>query len=115
MQRISWSTALILLAVLLLVPSVWAAGLPTPQLVHPAGCHQHGPMLPSPAPVSHQCCTSGHQWAIAATNFSPDRPVALSLRLESDNLYSAKLSIAPANSLFTLECDLLPNSSPLRI
>ena len=115
MRRIFWSTALVLLAALLAVPSMWAAGLPAPQIAHPAGCHQQGPIRPSPSPPSHECCANGHQWAIAGTNFSPERPVALSLRSESDNLHSAELSIGPTASLFTLERDLLPNSSPLRI
>jgi len=115
MQRISWSTALILLATLLLVPSVWDTGLPASQTPHPAGCHQHGPIRQSPAPPSHQCCANGHQWAIAGTSLSPVRPVALSLLRESEGLRCAEPSIAPDVSLFPLEQYLLPNSSPLRI
>jgi len=115
MQRVSWSTALILVAALLLAPGVWGAGLPATQVTHPAGCHQHGPTLPSPAPVSHQCCASGHQWAIVGTTFSPDPPAALSLWRECDALHCAELSIASVVSSFKPERDLLPNSSPLRI
>ncbi len=115
MQRVSWSTALILLAALLLAPGVWAVGLPAPLVAHPAGCHQHGPVLPSPAPVSHQCCASGHQWAITGTSYSPDRPAALSLWREADALHWAELSIASVVSSFTPERDSLSDSSPLRI
>ena len=115
MQRISWSSALILLAALSLWPSVWAVGLPTPQLAHPAGCHQHSPMLPSPAPASHECCANGHQWAIAGSNFSPDRPAALSMQLESDVFLCPEFTLAPVISLFALERDLPSEHSSLRI
>jgi len=114
MQGISWSTALILVAALLLVPSVWAVGLPVTQVSHPAGCHQHGPVPSSPSPPSHQCCGSGHQWAIAGTNFSPDRPAAISLRAEFDVMLCRELTKAPV-SQFALERASLSESAPLRI
>jgi hypothetical protein len=115
MRNVSWSTALILLAVLLALPGVWAAGMPAPQIAHPAGCHQHGPIRPSPAAPSHQCCATGHQWAIPGTNSSPGRPAALSLRLESNVSLRGDVTYGPAVSLFVLKRDLPSDSSPLRI
>jgi hypothetical protein len=38
---------------------------------HAAGCHSHMPSAPTPAQPSHQCCATGHQWAI------PGSPVVL--------------------------------------
>ena len=115
MQRVSPSTALIWLAALLLVPSLWGAGFPATPVSHPAGCHSHGPMPPSPAQPSHQCCAHGHQWAISATTFSPDRRAALSMGLESEVVLGAESTNAPAISLFVREPDSRSESSPLRI
>jgi hypothetical protein len=28
-----------------------------------AGCHEHGQEVPSPSPVTYQCCRVGHQFA----------------------------------------------------
>jgi len=38
---------------------------------HVAGCHSRMPSTPVPAQPSHQCCATGHQWAI------PGSPVIL--------------------------------------
>jgi hypothetical protein len=50
-----------------------------------AACHGHMPSTPAPAHPSHQCCATGHQWAI------PGSPVILhpviaqvGMRLEYD-------------------------------
>jgi hypothetical protein len=47
-----------------------AMALPAAQPGHPAGCHGHQPMAPSPAPTSYQCCVTGHQAAIPNAPFS---------------------------------------------
>lgn len=44
----------------------------------PAGCHAHGgqslPLSPLPAPVSYQCCLTGHDWAVVQASTSPQPP-----------------------------------------
>ena len=35
-----------------------------------AGCHESVPAVPSQRPVSHECCVSGHSWAIPAVAFT---------------------------------------------
>src|SRR5437660_12633947 len=36
----------------------------SPRNTRTAGCHEHSSPLPSPEPVSHKCCQSGHNAAI---------------------------------------------------
>jgi hypothetical protein len=66
-----------MIAVLLLVvmtaafPGAHALAFLTTQPVHPAGCHNHGPASPSSAPISFQCCVSGHQTAMPNASYSP--------------------------------------------
>jgi hypothetical protein len=63
--------AMLLLAALLVVAPVngaLAAGLAQPS--HPAACHDPEPVNPSPASSTHQCCASGHDWAMASAGFS---------------------------------------------
>jgi len=43
---------------------------------HPAGCHSHGPAVPTPAPTSFQCCAIGHHWAMPGKVF-PVNPAAM--------------------------------------
>jgi len=44
----------------------------------PAGCHAHGgqslPLSPLPAPVSYQCCLTGHDAAVVPDSISPQPP-----------------------------------------
>src|SRR6266853_3588453 len=44
----------------------------------PAGCHAHGgqslPLSPLPAPVSYQCCLTGHDAAVVPASTSPQPP-----------------------------------------
>jgi len=79
---------------------------------HPAGCHGYKPSMPSPsplsspAPVSYECCASGHQAAIPNPTFSSRPLVALVLGLDrgvefsliSVGFVDTRLSIAPSNS-----------------
>src|SRR3954447_134975 len=47
----------------------WASA--TGHVEHAAGCHSDMPSSPAPAEPSHQCCATGHQWAV------PGSPVIL--------------------------------------
>jgi len=44
-----------------------------------AECHESQPLKPVPAPVNHQCCASGHNWALASA--------ALSFRLATAGIF----------------------------
>jgi hypothetical protein len=47
---------------------VLAAGLSRGE--RSAQCHESEPFKPAPAPVNHQCCASGHNWALASAALS---------------------------------------------
>jgi hypothetical protein len=71
----------------LLLSLMIAAPIAAPGLVasasaqHPsAGCHGDSGKVPSPAPVSHQCCQGAHHAAILQQHSTP-RPSLLSLAL----------------------------------
>jgi len=42
-------------------------------------CHESQPLKPVPRPVNHQCCASGHNWAMASA--------ALSFRLATAGIF----------------------------
>jgi hypothetical protein len=44
-------------------PVIVRAGSTT-HLGHTSSCHHDFPVSPAPTPTSHQCCVSGHQWAV---------------------------------------------------
>jgi len=52
----------LVLAATVLPIAGWASA--TGQVEHAAGCHSDKPSRPSPAQPSHQCCATGHQWAM---------------------------------------------------
>jgi len=75
-----------------------------PANARPAGCHEHRSPLPSPEPVSHKCCQSGHYAAIlqepaklrhslACISLVADRPESLiapySIQSLSDPIFSS--------------------------
>ncbi|HXJ90217.1 MAG TPA: hypothetical protein VMS18_25625 [Candidatus Binatia bacterium] len=69
-------TSKVLAGVLLVVSAtaifpvvVWAGT--SGRLGHGAACHHELPTTPSPGHRDHQCCASGHQWAV------PGSPVVL--------------------------------------
>jgi len=58
-----------ILTIILLLVTVTAACLApvfslSPENVRTAGCHGQSSPLPSPLPVSHKCCHTGHQTAV---------------------------------------------------
>jgi len=76
-----------------------------------AECHGHMPSTPAPAQPGHQCCATGHQWAI------PGSPVILhpviaqaGTRLEYD--LQPYLFIRPRHAIFS---DSPPGTTSLRI
>ena len=86
----------------------------------PAGCHAHGgqslPLSPLPAPVSYQCCLTGHDAAVVPASTSPQPPAQCQYAQVTLQIQSA----LTAYSLGGLEVSLLlsgdpPGTTPLRI
>jgi hypothetical protein len=74
MATISRIAMLILVvAVASVLPGTAVVALPAAH--HPARCHGNMPDAPAPAPVSHQCCVTGHQSAMPSAAFNPRPPV----------------------------------------
>ena len=53
---------------------VWADS--AAQFEHSAGCHHEFPKHSAPTHDNHQCCVSGHQWAMPASTLTPHYVVA---------------------------------------
>lgn len=53
---------------------VWADS--AARMEHGAGCHHQFPPSPAPSHRSHQCCVSGHHWAVPASTMTPRYLVA---------------------------------------
>jgi hypothetical protein len=68
MKANSRLTAILLfLTILVGIPAAWALEFPSTTAVHPAGCHDSMPETPSPSPADHECCVSGHDWAVTVS------------------------------------------------
>jgi hypothetical protein len=85
------------------------------QPVHPAGCHGRAPAMPSQAPVSFQCCASGHHAAMPATMFRHHPATSQSDRVDA----ASRFLVFPVEGFaFALRFTLAsspPGAAPLRI
>src|SRR5580704_4061104 len=96
-------------------PSAQLLAMPSTLPSHPAGCHDSGPVDPSPAPPSYQCCISGHRWAIPAGAFSLHPTTAFG-PAEVDTVNRSLTSLSSRDfSRLILPSDSPPGSAPLRI
>lgn len=87
---------------------------------HVAGCHRHGPMsdgpaIPSPAPVSYQCCVSGHQAALPNVAFSLRFHGALLGNVNDARNLGSDLASNPVPLVFVVPSDSPPITTSLRI
>jgi hypothetical protein len=119
---------------LLLIAALVTAALPTGSLAvagadgapsaavdeRPAVCHAHGskslPLSPLPAPVSYQCCLTGHDAAVVPASTSPQPPAQCQRAPVTLQIESA----LTAYFLGDLEVSMLlsgdpPGTTPLRI
>jgi hypothetical protein len=99
---------LLVAAVCVALPGAQAWSMSAAQPSHPAGCHSHGPAVPSPspAPVSYQCCVNGHHWAVGTAGFVL-RPLAgISVRLHRGQ----EISVEPVPVQFVIL--VVPSISP---
>jgi hypothetical protein len=106
---------LLLITVTAALPGTHAFTFSTVQPIHHAGCHSSAPEIPTPAPVSYQCCSSGHNWALLSASFSPHPPIALFLFPDrTDDLFVNPSGDAhPQVVAFPFGSP--PNIAPLRI
>jgi len=101
-----------MVALLLLIPmaSVLAGAQAmtfSPVADHPAGCHDHGPAAPFPAPSSFQCCVSGHHAVLPNAPFSFGSADAQLCGLNSG--WGLNLAVAAFRPLAVL---VAPSNSP---
>jgi hypothetical protein len=69
---------------------------------HAAACHEAQPFEPAPRPANHQCCASGHNWAIASAALSFHLATAIMPEFRSDSgaMGADGLRLAPARPVF---------------
>jgi hypothetical protein len=96
------------------LPDALAMNFLAPQPVPPAGCHHHGPAVPSPAPANFQCCVSGHHVAVPSVSFASQPLVELRWVQEGGRRPRISFSFFPS-SLFIVPSDSPPGAAPLRI
>jgi len=98
--------------------------LPAAPASHPAGCHSHGPInvpvnhgpaIPSPAPVSYQCCVSGHQAALPNVVFSLRSHAALLCNLNDGASLGSNILPDILPVVFVVPSDSPPITGSLRI
>ena len=116
MQTSSGMIAVMLLVVMAAaVPGAHALAFLTTQPVHPAGCHNHGPATPSPAPTSFQCCVGGHQAAMPNASFSSLSPDAGPCGLAADEPPCPGFVLDRYSVTFVVPSNSPPGAAPLRI
>jgi hypothetical protein len=87
---------------------------PAPQTVA-AGCHGHGSKVPSPKPVSYQCCITGHRQALASITFSVTPPVCAGGQVCVAQPILAYASVTPTSAFSTEASPGFPGQIPLRV
>jgi hypothetical protein len=96
------------------------AALPAAQAMpfgarHAAGCHNHGPANPSPAPTSYQCCVNGHHAAVLSVSFSLRFATAQVGRSNSEDGPRLALLLGMNSAMFVVPSNSPPGAAPLRI
>ena len=79
---------------------------------HGAVCHHEFPVVPTPSNRSHQCCMSGHQWAVPGSSLML-RPVAA--EAAGHNESCELTALLPGDYTFTFLSDSPPVITLLRI
>jgi hypothetical protein len=91
-----------------------ALASPTMPPEHPAGCHSHGPAVPTHTPVSYQCCVMGHHWVMPGTTYSAGRSFANVQRSMADFLLAA-VALSKYETVVVFPSASPPEIIPLRI
>ncbi len=106
---------LLAVAVTVAVPAVQALFAAPGSHERPAGCHERTGQVPTPGPVSYQCCRAGHHAAIVQP-LSASRPVTLYVAPAtiSGQFLTSASAVAGARDRLTESGDP-PGALPLRI
>jgi len=97
------------------LPGAQALSFSAPSVGHPAGCHSHGPAIPSPMAPRYQCCVTGHQAAIPNASFS-SRPLdALICGLAGSQQPRCGIACDRHFVMFVVPSNSPPGAAPLRI
>jgi hypothetical protein len=116
MQQTSGMIAVLLLVVMTAAfPGAHALAFLTTQPVHPAGCHNHGPATPAPAPASFQCCASGHQAAMPNASYSPHPLAGRLSALTAGEQLSQDFALGRLPARLIVPSNSPPGAVPLRI
>jgi len=107
---------------LLLTMAAAFSGVPAmpsvpPGADHRAGCHGHTPPAPFPAPVSYQCCASGHDAALPNPVFALGLTSVVTQFSGLDAGKNAGLDsvISLHSTMFVVPSISPPGAAPLRI
>jgi hypothetical protein len=105
----------------LLMSAVLATPLATPGLQisasskdRPAGCHEHGPRVPAPVPISHQCCQNTHDAAMLMPSSTPGPSQEVSALIQFSQGAVVPVAFDNLPNLAIVSGDP-PNLSPLRV
>jgi hypothetical protein len=93
-------------------PGAHALAFLTTAAAHPAGCHSHAPA--TPAPISYQCCVSGHHAAMPNASFSPRALTAPPCGLGDEQLCRSS-EFDRRSVMFVDPSNRPPGAAPLRI
>jgi len=104
--------ALLVVAVCAALPGAQAWAMSAAQPVHPAGCHGHGPAIPSP--VSYQCCVNGHHWAVTSAGFVLHPQGGMSVGLDHGEEFSVE-SVGVQFVVLVVPSIRPPGAVPMRI
>jgi len=115
MLAFSKTLVLLLLAAVITAPLA-AQGLrpDRPSQERPAGCHEDDGSMPSPAPVTHNCCMAAHHPAILQQSSTVRASLHGSARVDS---VPRSVAVARPHTVPNLLIALgdPPNLSPLRV
>ena len=107
--------AILLLAVMIVVPLAGQDVSAMMAPARPAACHQHEGALPAPQPVSYRCCQSGHDSAILQSAPASQLDSAdLSAPVERTGIFAPPSTVQIVRQVATSSADP-PSLTALRI
>jgi len=115
MQTLSKTLVLLLLTAFIAAPLAAQELRPgTSSQELPAGCHEPAGNVPTPGPISHSCCQSGHHLAILQQSSISRLSLQASALVEYCDHVAAAVALGHLPSLVIVSGDP-PLTSPLRV
>jgi hypothetical protein len=121
-MRGSWRIVglVLLIATAAALPGAQTMPIAAAPASHPAGCHGRGPVkngsaIPSPVPISYQCCVSGHQAPLPYVSFSLRFNAALLCNLNDGASLVSNHAPDSLPAVFVVPSDSPPITASLRI